>query len=401
VSIQGFGPGFFGGGGGGAPSYGIQVLGYNYETVREIAEDLGRRLQRYPRIREVDTNSSSGWYSRERATEIVLRLDRARLALHGLSAADAVRQVASRVGAFSRQDVLRLGGEELGLLVRTGDSYAVDVRALEDLLIPAPGGGAVRLGAVGTLEEREVLGRIVRKDQQYERVVAYEFRGPVKLGDRVQNAVLETTRLPVGYSVARRAGWSWSSEEQRQIYAVLAAALVLVFMITAALFESLRQPMIVLLTVPMALVGVFAAFLLTGATFTREAFIGVIMMSGVVVNNAILLVDRVNGLRRGEGEGMALGDAVLRGTLERVRPILMTNATTILGMLPLVLFGDAADARIWNALTYALIGGLASAAVLVLTVTPALYLLFERRAAARAALSAAASTPSPTLSAAQ
>ena len=134
----------------------------------------------------------------------------------------------------------------------------------------------------------------------------------------------------------------------------------------------------------MALIGVFLTFFFTDASFTREAFIGVIMMGGVVVNNAMLLVDHVNQLRR--REGMPLHPAIVRGTLERVRPILMTSAVTILGLLPLVVFSESADANIWNALGYALIGGLSSSTLLILTVTPALYLLFERGADKRALL---------------
>jgi HAE1 family hydrophobic/amphiphilic exporter-1 len=158
-------------------------------------------------------------------------------------------------------------------------------------------------------------------------------------------------------------------------------AILLIFMVTAAIFESLRLPLTVLLTVPMALIGVFLLFFYVGATFTREAYIGVIMMGGIVVNNSILLVDHVNQLRR--VYGLPLAEALERGTLERVRPILMTTLTTICGLLPLVLFSQSADQNIWNALAYALIGGLSSSTILVLTVTPALYLIFERRAERR------------------
>ncbi|HEX7242212.1 MAG TPA: efflux RND transporter permease subunit [Longimicrobiaceae bacterium] len=394
VRVYGYGPSFYGGGGS-PPNYSIQVLGYNYETVRKISEDLADRLKRFSRIQDVDTNSSGAWFTRDKATEVVLRIDRRRLALHALSARDVASRVTAAVGGQSRQDRLRLEGEELGFIVRTGDRERMDLLALQELLIPAPSGEAVRLGDVATLEEREVLSRILREDQQYQRTVSYEFRGPTKLGDRTQASVLKATSLPAGYQVIGKDDWRWSNEEQEQVYGVLAVSLLLIFMVTAALFESVRLPLCVLLTVPMALIGVFLTFFFTGASFTREAFIGVIMMGGVVVNNAMLLVDHVNQLRR--GEGLPLEPAIVRGTTERVRPILMTSAVTILGLLPLVVYSEAADANIWNAMGYALLGGLASSTVLVVTITPALYLLFERGPERKtlARLEAASAPPAP------
>lgn len=378
VRVYGYGPSFYGAGGT-LPSYSIQVLGYNYLQVRRIAEELGARLKRFSRIQEVDTNASGSWFARDRATEIVLRIDRRRLGLHALSARDVVAQVAAALGGQSRRDVLRVGSEELAFAIRVGERERMDLQALGNLLVPAPSGAGVRLGDVASFEEREVLPRIVRENQQYRRIVSYEFRGPGKLGKRVYQAVLQTAQLPPGYTLVGREEWSWSGEEKAQSWAALAASLVLIFMVTAALFESVRLPFCVLLTVPMALIGVFLTFVLTGASFTREAFIGVIMMGGVVVNNSMLLVDHVNQLRR--EEGLPLQPAIVRGTMERVRPILMTSSVTILGLLPLVIFSESADSNIWNALGYALLGGLTSSTLLVLTVTPALYLLFERRAA--------------------
>ena len=375
VRVYGYGPSFYGGGSS-PPNYSIQVLGYNYERVREIADDLGRRLQRFSRIQDVDTNSSGAWFQRDKATEVVLRVDRPALAAHGLSSQEVVQRVSAAVGRNGQRGRLRVNDEEVAFSVALDGHQRMDVQQLQQLLIPAPGGGAVRLADVARVDEREVLNQIVREDQQYQRTVTYEFRGPTKLGDKVHEAVMKATRVPAGYTLVGQEEWSWSEDEKTQIYGVLAVSLLLVFMVTAALFESLRQPLCVLLTVPMALIGVFLTFFFTGASFTREAFIGVIMMGGVVTNNATLLVDHINGLRR--GGGLPLRDAILRGTLERVRPILMTSAVTILGLLPLVIASEAADANIWNALGYALLGGLASSTVLVLTVTPALYLLFER-----------------------
>ncbi len=375
VRVFGYGPSFYGGGGG-APNYTIKVLGYNYERVRTIAEDLKRRLERFSRVRDVDVNSM-GWFQRDRATEFALSIDRERLGLHGISVRDVVAQVWAAVRGQATNSVMRIDGEEVLYEIKLAGYDELDIHELEERLVQAPNGEGVRLGNVATIEERQILNRVVREDQQYQRNVSYEFRGPTKLGDQIQEAVIAATDIPEGYKIEGRDEYRWDVEEERQIYFVLAVSVVLVFMVTAALFESLRQPLCVLLAVPMAFIGVVLMFFYLKASFTREAWIGVIMMGGIVVNNAILLVDHINHLRR--DQGLLLQEAIVRGTLERVRPILMTSATTIFGLLPLVLFSEYADANIWNALGYALIGGLASSTVLVLTVTPALYLIFELR----------------------
>jgi hydrophobic/amphiphilic exporter-1 (mainly G- bacteria), HAE1 family len=375
VRVYGYGSSFYGGGSA-PPNYSIKVLGYNYDQVRRIAEDIGARLQRFSRVKEVDTNSSGRSFGRDRATELVLDLDRRNLALHGLTADDVARYVGTSVRGESRRSAIRMGGEELQYAVKLEGYREIDVVQLMELQVPAGAGRSVRLGDVASLSERNVLNRILREDQQYQRVVSYEFRGPSKLGDPVKDAVIKNTALPPGFSVVEEDGALWSVDEKKQIYGVLAFAVVLIFMVCAALFESLRQPICILLTVPMALIGVFLVFWITKASFTREAYVGVIMMSGIVVNSAILLVDHVNQLRR--YHGLSLEDALVRGSAERLRPIVMTTVTTVAGLLPLVMFSKGADANIWNALGYALIGGLTTSTVLVLFVTPALYLLFER-----------------------
>ncbi|MGH7460680.1 MAG: efflux RND transporter permease subunit, partial [Longimicrobiales bacterium] len=379
ISVYGYGPAFSGGGfgGGGSPNYSIKILGYNYEQVRDIAEDLAVKLKRFSRVREVDTNSATRGFDRDRASEIVLTIDRQRLALHGLTTQDLIGEVNSSIRGRNRQSTIRVGGEEVNYALKLEGHRYIDVVQLKELLLPTPGGSMVRLGDVAALDERQVMGRVIRENQQYQRLVSYEFRGPNKLGDRVKEAVMKATTLPPGFSLAEDQGWYWSREEQQQIWGVIAFGIILIFMVAATLFESMRQPICVLLTVPMALIGVFLIFWLSNASFTREAYIGVIMMAGVVVNNAILLVDHVNQLRR--RDGIPLVDALVLGSAERVRPILMTSTVTILGLLPLVLFSETADSNIWNALGFAMIGGLSSSTILVLTITPALYLLFERR----------------------
>jgi len=376
VRVYGYGPSFYGGGGS-PPNYSIVILGYNYERVRDIAEDLGRRLERQPRIQDVDTNASGRFFDRDKASEYVVDVDREAIAQHNISIDEFVYRVGAAIQGTTGQSQIKIGGEEVEFEVKLAGNRDLDVLAFEDLILEGRGGQGIRVGDVVTVRPREVLARIVREDQQYQRRVSYEFRGPRKLGDMIQEQSIQSTAVPPGYTVKLDDRWRWDDEERQQIFLVFAVSVLLIYMVTAALFESLILPLCVLLTVPMAMIGVFLIFFYTGASFTREAYVGVIMMGGIVVNNAILLVDQINRARR--ERRLPLRQAILTGTLERVRPILMTTATTVIGLLPLVLFSQGADANIWNALAYALVGGLLSSTLFVLTTTPALYLLLQRR----------------------
>jgi len=376
VRVYGYGPSFYGGGSS-PPNYAITVLGYNYEKVRDIAEDIGRRLSRLARVQEVDTNSGSNRFQREKASEYVIHIDRDRLARHDLTVQELVARLTAAVAGRQNASLLKLGGEEVQYQVKLEASSDMDVLALTETLIDTPSGRRIRLGDVVTITPRDILARIHRENQQYERTVAYEFRGPQKLGDLWHDRVIEATEVPPGYTVKKGDSYWWISREDRtQIWVTIGVALLLVYMVTAALFESLLQPLCVILTVPMALIGVYLIFFYTEASFTREAYVGVIMMFGIVVNNAILLVDHVNGVRARHGE-LSLHEAIVQGTLERVRPILMTTATTVLGLTPLVVFGDPAGSNIWDALALVLIGGLLSSTLFVLTITPAAYGVLE------------------------
>ncbi|MEX1258947.1 MAG: efflux RND transporter permease subunit [Gemmatimonadota bacterium] len=377
MSVRGQGPGFSNAAGGVAPNYRITILGYNYERLAEIAEDLAGRLRGQSRIREVDANSSAQ-FSRDRITEFVADINRDVASRYGVTIAEAASLIQAFMRSGANSGRVTIAGDPVDFVVRLEGFRQVDVEGLLETVVATPSGIRIPLGSLISLRERSVLTSIRREDQQYERSVSYEFQGPRLLGDLVRDQALEATVLPAGYSLRDTSTFLISTTQRQQMMVVLFVALGLIFMVTAALFESIRQPLVVLLAVPMALIGVFLIFFFVGTSFTREAYIGVIMMGGIVVNNAILLVDHINRVRAERGE-LPLGQAIVQATLERVRPILMTTATTVLGLLPLVLFMPAADARIWNALTYALIGGLLSSTLFVLTTTPALYFLFERR----------------------
>jgi len=370
IGVYGFGPGFSTGGGGGPRNYSLDLYGYNYLQLEEIARGLARRLERFTRVRDVDPNASGRWFQRDRAPEYFLHVDRERLSGHRLTVEELLTHVVPNVrGSVSRRR-MRIGGDEVRYALKLSGYRDFGLSDLRELRVPTGDGSSVRLASVADVRERGVLKRIVRERQQYLRVVAWEFRGPRKLGDIVRDAAVEATDLPPGYRIETETSrFRWEPEQRTQVWWAIGAAVLLIYMVTAALFESLVAPLAMLLSLPLALVGVFLVFVVADATFTRTAYIGAIMMGGIVVNNAILIVYHIGELR----EGLPDREAILRGTLERVRPILMTTLTTVLGLLPLVLFAESQDENIWNALALATIGGLISSAVLVLVAVPVAY----------------------------
>jgi len=375
VRVYGFGPSFYGGGSS-PPNYRLKVLGFNYLTVRDIAEEIAGRLERFSRIRDVDPNASGYWRS-DKEFEYFVEPRREALAAYDISVQDLLGYVTANIRGAPLTSRIRVGGEEVQYAVKVEGYRDFDFYDLGELRVPISNREEVRLARVADVGRREVLSSIRREDQQYERTVAWEFRGPRKLGDLVRDAVVDAMELPPGYKIDREDTGRWTTEETTQMWLVLGASVLLIYMVTAALFESLMAPFVVLTTLPLALIGVFMIFFYTDATFTRTAFIGTIMMGGIVVNNAILVVYHIGELRH----SMPTAEAILQGTLERVRPILMTTLTTIFGLLPLVLFASSQDENIWNALALATIGGLISSTIFVLLAIPVAYrYLVARRA---------------------
>jgi len=377
VRVYGYGPSFYGGGSS-PPNYSLKILGYNYLEVQEIADDLAARLERFSRIQDVDPNASGMWYERDKEFEYYLEVDREALGQHDISVEELLRFVSANLPSDRpRTQVLRVGAEEIPFAVKLKGYRDFDLIDMRQLRVPARDGSEVRLADVASVQRRNVLSRILREDQQYQRTVAWEFRGPRKLGDLIRDAVVEATTLPPGYKIEEDDRWGWDEEEKTQVYVAIVFAVLLIYMVTAALFESLSAPFVVLLTLPLALIGVFLIFFYADATFTRTAYIGTIMMAGIVVNNAILIVYHIGELR----QRMPTREAILQGTLERVRPILMTTFTTVFGLLPLVLFAQSQDENIWNSLALATIGGLISSTLFVLVAIPVAYrYLVARRA---------------------
>ncbi|MFO7733537.1 MAG: efflux RND transporter permease subunit [Candidatus Aminicenantes bacterium] len=374
VSVSGFDPQWYSSSMGAGTYYSsrIKFLGYNLKKLREIAADLEGTLRRNPRIKEVRTVSSRyGWW-RGDTQEDILRIDKSLLRRYNVDPGYLYFHLQATIqGDFGTPARIRTGGKEIAVSVKFPEAATLDMRDLKETLIRTRAGEYLRLGEIATFEEAPIAGSIDREDQQFQQTVMWEFRGPSKAEERYRKAVFDSLHLPPGFSATLDETWFMTQEEQKQINFAIAVALVIIFMILAALYESFVHPFLVLLAVPLALIGVFIAFVVAKAPFDPTAYIGVILLSGIVVNNAILLVDHINQRRK---QGMELLEAVVRGTRARVRPIFMTTATTVFGMLPLLVIGAEANKRqIWSSLALCTVGGLATSTILILIVIPVLY----------------------------
>ena len=298
ISIQGQGPGFYSGGGGSSSTFRIKVLGYSFGGVQQLAYDLKSRLERIPRVKEVDANAASFW-RKEKSFNIVLDPDRAALAQYGLTSRDfagaLAREIRGPVGATK----LEIGDDELDVNVKASGARDRTLDQLRDALVPTSIGAPVRMADIAQVEEQEGLSLINREDQQYVRIVSYDFRGPQKLANRTHEAFMRSISVPPGYTVADDE-FQWGEDQSSKgLWLVFAIGIVLVILAVAMVFDSTWASAVVFLSLPVALAGSAAAFWIAKASFSREAAVGVILVVGLAVNQVILLVDAALERRTG------------------------------------------------------------------------------------------------------
>jgi HAE1 family hydrophobic/amphiphilic exporter-1 len=248
---------------------------------------------------------------------------------------------------------------------------------LLDLPVVNAEGHAVPLKNVVSLRRQDSPMAIERKDQERLLTVFVNTSGR-DVGSIVADLRGRLRALPVppGFTIQFTGDWEEQGENFRELAISILLSLLLIYMVMAGLYESLRDPFVVMFSIPLSSIGVLVMLLLTRTTFNIQTWIGVLMLGGIVVNNAILLVDTTNLLRR--RDGLPLREAILAACGRRLRPVLMTALTTMVGLLPLAL-GLGAGGEVQAPLARTVIGGLASSTLITLLFIPCLYLLFERR----------------------
>jgi len=351
--------------GGGTDDLEIELRGWNLVQADRIAADMRERLEAVPGITDVRISR------REGRPEQNLVFDRERIAELGLSIREVARTVQANVGGVEASR-LREGGEEYPILVRLRPEDRLTDRDLRSVSLRTPGGATVPLSAVVRTRRGRGPTEIERVDGQRVTYVTAGLESGVTLGEGVEAARRELSEivLPEDFSVLFGGEYKEQQEAQRDFTIAILMALVLVYMVMAGQFERLVDPLIVMVSVPVALIGVVPALLLTGTSLNLQSIMGLVMLIGIVVNNAIVLVDAINLLRRERHLGTA--DAVVEAGRLRLRPILMTTATTVLGLLPLAV-GWGPGAEIQASLARVVVGGLLASTLVTLVLIPVTY----------------------------
>ncbi|MFO7655027.1 MAG: efflux RND transporter permease subunit [Candidatus Krumholzibacteriia bacterium] len=347
----------------------VVLFGEDLEQLRQTSLDVARRLGTVAGLVDVRSSLEAG------NPELQVVFDRERLAALGLDMGQLSQTLRSRIqGAvptrFKEED------RQIDVRVRNREEDRATAHDVRNLVIPGPGGEPIRLLAVADVNLDRGPAEVHRLQQQRAAVITGNLQGRT-LGAVVADveAALADEPLPAGLTLELAGQNAEMQTSFRSLRFAIGLAIFLVYLVMAATFESFVHPFIVLFTIPLALVGVVAALLATGTTVTVIVLIGTIMLVGIVVNNAIVLIDTVNRLRRSGWEKRA---AVMRAGHLRLRPIVMTTTTTVLGLLPMaVAWGEGAELRAPLAITVA--GGLILSTLLTLVVIPAVYMLVPSR----------------------
>ena len=378
IYVVGQGQAFSSGGGMGTMStFRIRVLGYSYAAVAELAEDIRLRLEKITRVRNAIVTSGS-FFGGERAFAVTLEPDRDALARYGVTAQQFTAAVQREVRGAVGGQRLEIDGEEIPVSVKAQGARDRSLDELRDALITTPAGNTVRLSDLSDVGEREQLSTITREDQQYLRVVAYEFRGPNRLANRTHDAFMKSISVPPGFSVQDASQFLREQDtSQKGLWLVFAIGIALVILSVAMVFNSIWGAWMVFLSLPIALGGVMAAFWLAGASFTREAAVGVILVVGLAVNQSILLVDDALARKLAGSDRRLPPGRVYRAALDRSGMIMMVTLTTIASLIPLAV-GTGSD-TLFGAIALATAGGTVAGTIGAMLVLPALLAGRRRR----------------------
>ncbi len=346
----------------------LEIYGYDIEKSTRLAKQLADSVRNIPGARDIKISRE------DEKPELQVDLDRSKLAANGLNTAMVSSALYNRVEGLTATK-FREQGEEYDVVLRFKKEYRNSISDIKNIAVQTPMGTYVRLGELGKIEEYYAPPNIERKRR--ERVVTVSAT-PYKtsmgtLAEQMQE-VIDNTDVPAGFMVEVGGAYEDQQEGFQDLALLLILSLVLVYLVMASQFESLKMPFIIMFSIPFAFTGVIIALLIAGKPLSIIAALGAVMLVGIVVKNAIVLVDYINLMR---DRGHPLAEAIVLSGRSRLRPVLMTAVTTILGMLPLAL-STGEGSEIWSPMGISVIGGLIASTIITMVIVPVVYMLFTR-----------------------
>ena len=344
----------------------IEVKGEELELLDELCTEIKEKIIGIPGIYDIKSSLEKG------APEVNIKIDRLKSGIYGIDVATVSNQVSEK-----------LAGKDAGTFETQGETIDINIKVPEVTLSEiydieiVQGEKKYRLGEIADIEITSAPKEINRVNQSRTGIVTAMLEKQYSLNHVTPaiKAKLSEVEFPAKYSAKITGEEEMRQESFSGLGFALFLSILLVYMVMAAQFESLRHPFTILLTIPLAGVGCILAFLLTGQTLNMMAFIGIIMLAGIAVNSSIILVDAINRLKE---EGHPLEESIKMAAQHRVRPIIMTSATTILALLPMCFgFGEGASLR--SPMALAVIGGLLTSTIMTLIVIPCVYYVIDRK----------------------
>jgi len=357
-------------GSGGTERIQIEIRGYDITTSDMLAKQIKKLVENVEGITDAQISRETG------LPEALVVVNRSKAEDMNFTVSRIAQMLQTALGG-STAGYYREGGSEYRIFVQLKDADKMSMDDILNLTLTNDAGQPVMLRNFVEMKSHRGPVSIERKDQERILTVTANVSGrDIGLIIRDIREELKSVPVPNGFAIMFAGEYEEQQEAFMELVAVFILSLVLVYMVMVSLYESLRDPFVVMFSIPPAAIGVIWMLFLTGTTLNIQSFIGCIMLGGIVVNNAIVLVDQINLLRR--RDGFALRDAIEEAGRRRLRPILMTSLTTMLGLLPMALgFGEGGEFQ--APLARAVIGGLFSASLITLLVVPVVYFLFERR----------------------
>lgn len=358
-----------GGGRGDSRPVQIGLRGSNIKELKNYAQQLADMIRQTDGATDVDISDS------EEQPEIVVKLDHAKASEFGLDATEVGKVIEMAIMGKSTSNSYTIGDNDYDIILQLEQSQRTNINDVMNLRISSSAGQFIRLGDIADVRYGSGPTRIEREDKQRQIVVYANTVGisPGDLISKVRDEYIPELNLPSGYNYKMIGQADNMARSFKEVYKAVILAIVVVYMVLAAQFESFSQPLIIMVSLPFAIIGAILGLLVAGQTANMMSMIGFTMLLGLVTKNAILLIDYANQERE---KGMSIREAVLLACSLRLRPILMTTLSTILGMLPIALgIGEGAELR--QSMGVVLIGGLTTSTLLTLVVVPLIYLLFE------------------------